>query len=346
MVDGSDNNDTYTVGTEEDEEGPGGESMVAPFDRLLSVANVAADRATTEAHSEYLMANNFHQLHHFWIRSGNLRGNLVDSVPQAVLRDVMIGMIAQRPSLLIVAERMPAKTAGENVAKILALLLREVDIVSVHLQEDTTVASLVARIWRHPKAAVNRNTLLIFSSAGTLKKNVEQALVDLVRNSRIVQSGTTHALQGKCWITFVAASLEHGYSVWVKRECIVSSLLTFGKPVGGLTPEVDAEWVAKHGVLLRAAYQEPDFARWTRDLVSLLRVSPYLQQNMVPGLADLLQLCAKCTALTAGRPFVCPMDYRMCYRDALRHHLTSRPGSPHSAKDILEVCVQQLTLPT
>jgi hypothetical protein len=263
-----------------------------------------------------------------------------------VLRDVMIGMIARRPSLLILAEKMAAKEAGENVAKILALLLREVDIVAVHLQEDTTVASLVASIWRHNKAVVKRDTLLVFSSGSQLKKNVEQALVDLSRNSRVVLGNATYSMQGKAWSIFVAASLDQGYATWVKRECVVSSMLTFGKPVGGLNPEVDGEWLAKHSVLLRAAYQDPDFARWTRDLVSLLRVSPYLQQNLVPGLADLLQMCAKCTALTAGRPFVTPIDYRTCYHDALRHHLVARPGSPHTALDILEVTVLSLTMPT
>ncbi len=33
---------------------------------------------------------------------------------------------------------------------------------------------------------------------------------------------------------FVASSLESGLSMWVKKECLLSSLLSFGKPVGGL----------------------------------------------------------------------------------------------------------------
>ncbi len=338
------NSDHVTSTTEDDEEGNLVE--MSPFHRPLSVANVAADRMTMDVHSEFLAANNFHQLHHFWIRSGNLRGNLVDSVPQSVLRAIMIGMIARRPSLLLVAEKMGTREAGDSVAKIMAMLLREVDIVAVPLQEDSTVASVVASIWRHGKTVIKHDTLFVFSSGVQLRRNVEQALVDLERNSKVVVGGVTYTVQGRVWTVLVASSLEAGFSSWLKRECVVSSTLTFGKPVGGLNPEVDSEWLEKHHILSRAAFQDADFARWTRDLVSLLRVSPYLQPNLVPGLADLVQLCAKCCALTAGRPFVWPVDYRGSYQDALRHHLTAKPGSPHSAHDILEACIQQLTFPT
>jgi hypothetical protein len=79
--------------------------------------------------------------------------------------------------------------------------------------------------------------------------------------------------------------------------------------------------------------------------VTLLRISPYLQPNLVPGAAQLIQTCAKCTALTAGRAFVQPSDYKTCIKDALRHQISARAGSPYTAMDILEASMAKLTFP-
>lgn len=322
------------------------EADLDPFDRPLSKGHIAKDVETMDAHSAFLESRSFHTIYRFWSRSGNLRGNLVDSVPYSVLRDVMIGMTARRPLLLYLTEKMSARQAGSNVVKILELLLRNVDLMHVPLSEETTIESLVSTIWPSAvgKRSRSRETLLVFSSHSTLRRNVEHCIMQLVRAGSIMYNGNTYDFKSVHWSVFVGSSLQGGFSKWVRRDCLIASPLTFGRPVGGLTPEIDPDWLEMHCTLMRAVHQDDDMARWTRDLVSLLRVSPHLNcSSLAPGAADMIQLSAKAHALIEGRAYVLPSDYRGSIRDSLRHHLQTAANSPHTEMEILQMAMDRIT---
>ena len=175
---------------------------------------------------------------------------------------------------------------------------------------------------------------------------MERCILQLVSTGQIQVDGITYEFRGGHWGLFVSGPFGTGFSAWINRQCLLSSALTFGRPVGGLTPEVDPEWLRKHFTLLKAVHQDADMARWTRDLLTLLRISPHLESTrLVPGLAEMIQMCAKAAALVEGRPYVTPHDYRNSIRDALRHHLQAKPGSPHSEMQILDSAMSQITFP-
>ncbi len=164
----------------------------------------------------YILADSRPQLHRVWIKSGNLYGNLVGSIAETVLRDVLIAMIAGKPSLLWLVETSapadgrtstPAPTsgkdggvgvqeAGSNVAKVLTLLVKQVDVVHLHLNEESTLAS-VGSIWRGDRDALPGPTILVFSSSGNLKQSVEYALLDLLRCGRVTV-GSKVSEDGNC----------------------------------------------------------------------------------------------------------------------------------------------------
>lgn len=317
-----------------------------PFDRPLSLANVMQDRETSKLHNDYLSSKSFHLVYRQWSRSGNLRGTLVDSVPYSVLRDVMVGMTTKRPVLLYLIEKMSVSDAGANFVKILDLLLKSIDLVHVHLTSATTVPLLVSQLWPNSsKRSNSRETVFVFSSDSTLRRNVEVCIMHFIRTGSISLADNTFEMTANHWFVFVAPSIDVGFSHWLRRECLLSSVLSFGRPVGGLESEVDSTWLSKHATMLQATYQDPDMARWTRDLVTLLRISPYLQQTLVPGVADSVLLCVRACALMEGRTYVIPSDFRNALWESFRHQISAKSGSPYSAAQLLEASVNSLSFP-
>ena len=326
------------------------------FRAVVSPAHDEFDKKLLKIQAEYLEENNFYQLHKYWIRSGNLRGNLIDSVSYTVLRDVMMGLINTKPCLFWLNEKgveeketaygvqLSSHQAAENLIKVLALLLRNVDLVSVALKETSSVADLVNAVWKR-KNMSSRPPLFIISSHSVLRQSVEYALLDLINTGIVSNDGEENELKGKYWCVFVANALESGFSYWIKRECLVSSQLTFGKPVGELVPEIGPKWLNYNSVILRSIHMDQDLARWTRDLVMLLRISPFLQCHVLPpGLSDMMQLCARTVALTHGRTYAVPQDFKKAFKIALQHHVAVRPGFAITASEVLEAAYNNLTL--
>lgn len=339
--------------------------QVPIFEQNVSNALTADDRLVMQAHQDFLEANNFHQLHHFWIRSSNLRGNLVDSIPYAVLKDVMLAMLVGKPSMLwgateqasgsfIGNQRVDSSSAlldmtetGNKVARILKLLMMtELDVIHTPLTEETTVASLVQSIWGQGREMLARPTIIVVSSHSVLRQSVEYALIDMLRNGTITagRHRFMQCLKGG-WLVFVAASVDVGFSSWIRRECLIATHLVFGKPVGGLKPEISLQWIEKHQrILATTLHHDVELARWTRDVISLVRLSPYLQGSLPAGIGEHVQLCAKAAALIQGRLSVLPSDYRSTFLTCLRHHLVPAKGSPYSVAEIFEASAAQFTI--